>query len=48
MKHHDENGSRSELYLGQICIRMGVFFLHLHYFALRLKLLSLFWLLIVG
>ena len=33
IKNHDENGSRPELYLGQICIRMGIFFLRLYYFA---------------
>jgi hypothetical protein len=40
MKNHDENGSRYELYLGQICILMGIFFLRLHYFALRLALVG--------
>jgi hypothetical protein len=48
MKNHDEYGSRSGLYLGQICIRMGIFFLRLHCFALRLGLLRLLPLLIVG
>jgi hypothetical protein len=36
IKNHDENGGRSELYLGQTCIRMGIFSLYLHYFALGL------------
>jgi len=48
MKTYDENGSRSELYLGQICVLMGIFFLRLHYFALRLGLLRLLRLLILG
>jgi len=46
-KNLDENSSHAEV-LGRIRTRMGMFFIDLRYFPLRLKLLGLLQLLIVG